>query len=145
MSAAIAAALVREIEVAGGRIELRGRRVRVDPPRLGTPELVSRLRAVARELVSLLKARDGDTKPSPACELRRFPDWRPDCVIRFCFEPDHVHLDLVPTFKTDELDILLDWADTESLPQLSFPLRNTLLSLKARFGGGIVSEVPAQI
>ena len=134
-----AVTLVREVEGLGGRIVLHARGVRVEPPSLLTDDLTKRLRATGRELRALLHERLMSQKAAD-CELRRFPDFDPTRVFRFCCEQTHAHLDGVPTFFAGEIDLLLAWADREDAHRAPVPLRDLVLEIKSTFGGRIVSH-----
>jgi hypothetical protein len=75
-----------------------------------------------------------------ARELRRFPDWPADQVVRFCAAPHHRHDDGLPMYGAQEIDALLRWARAARVSQLPVAMRNALLDLKSSLGGGIVPE-----
>lgn len=149
-----AALLLIELERVGASADLVGGRFVVRPARLLSPDLREALFVNAPSLVRLVRERDrerataaaGDEPvrqrdphrpPACACELRRFPDWRPDRVVRFCCEPDHRHEDGIPTYDSQECDDLLEFAALKNLRRLPVEIRNALLDLKVQVGGRI--------
>jgi hypothetical protein len=134
-----------EIERIGGSCSLRDGKLVVSPAAILTADLRKRIHAVRCDVAALLREREESSPPTVACELRRFPDWHPDMVVRFCAEPGHWHEDRVPTFDCVEIDLLLAWA-VAAVRRLDAATRNALLDLKARFGGRIdASTIDAMV
>jgi len=141
-----AAAMLAEIEVSGVHATLRdGKLVLAPGARLG-PDLRDRVKATLKPLIALLRSRceaergrapAPEGRPGPSCELRRFPDWNPVQVVRFCCEPAHAHADGVPTYDAQEVEVVLEWCSRSGTSRLPIPLRNLVLDLKVMFGGRI--------
>lgn len=145
-----AAALVATVESRGAHCTLRDGRLVVAPASVIDADLAIKLWSRVREVAALLRLRDGadaalPSSPPPrvACELRRFTDWRPATVVRFCCEPDHQHEDGIPTYDLEECSIIVAWSTREGRRSLPIVLRNALLDVKAAFDGRIVPAVPA--
>lgn len=145
-TAPVAASILRDLQAVHARATLRNGRLVIAPASVVPADLQSRVRVTACDVIALLREREGAASTSavprpaavPACELRRFPDWRPAQVVRFCCESDHRHEDGIATYDAQEVEHLLRWARTAGVSRLPAALRNALLDLKSTIGGRVV-------
>jgi len=156
---AVAARLLVDLGVAGVSTSLRGKKLVLAPGSRVTDALRGRVLASLHPLVELLENAErrstsspassiataslATARDSPCCGLRRFPEWDPSQVFRFCCEPSHAHADSIPTYDSDETDVLIEWAHRAGVRQLSGAMKGTLLSIKTEFGGRVVHEASA--